>query len=127
MADDPEALVVLALTTEADAQSAETLARALLERRLVGCVSLMPLRSLYHWQGALECAEEVQLLLKTSPQALPALQAAVAELHSYNTPEWLTWSVSSSDAYGGWLRSVLSPGDGPAAGEDRPGAGAPVG
>ena len=43
---DP-ARLVLALTTEADAQRAEQLATALLNRRLVACVSLMPLCSLY--------------------------------------------------------------------------------
>ena len=37
----------IVLTTEADGARAESLAAGLLERRLVACVALMPLRSLY--------------------------------------------------------------------------------
>ena len=95
--------VLLALTTEADAEKAEALAEALLEQRLAACVALTPLRSLYRWQGQLERSEEVQLLIKTSPEQLEALEAAVHALHSYDTPEWLTWPASSSERYGAWV------------------------
>ena len=76
----------LVLTTEADRERAEALARDLLERGLVACVSLHPVVSLYRWQGQLEQSEEVQLLLKTTPAHLEALRQALTELHSYDTP-----------------------------------------
>ena len=95
--------MLLALTTEADAQKAEALAEALLERRLAACVALTPLRSLYRWQGQLERSQEVQLLIKTRPEQLPALEAAVHELHSYTTPEWLHWRAGSSAGYAAWV------------------------
>ena len=107
MTDANPVQVVLALTSEADQARAEALALALLERRLVACVSLQPQRALYHWHGALETASEVQLLLKTDAQHLPALAAAVRELHSYDTPEWLVWPVSASASYGSWLAAEL--------------------
>ena len=45
---------------------AESLARALLERRLVACVNIVPgIRSLYWWQGKLEDDGESLLVLKT--------------------------------------------------------------
>lgn len=99
---EPDAAVVLALTTEADEQKAEALAKVLLERRLVACVSLRPVRSLYRWQGRLEDSREVELLLKTSPERLAALEAAVRELHSYDTPEWLSWRAEASGSYAAW-------------------------
>ena len=99
---------VLALTTEADQERAETLAEALLERRLVACVSLQPMRSLYHWQGGLVRESEVQLLMKTSSSRLEALKQAVMTLHSYDTPEWLSWSVDAAPAYRDWLMGELS-------------------
>ena len=111
---DP-ARLVLALTTEADAQRAEQLATALLNRRLVACVSLMPLCSLYRWEGQLQREQEVQLLMKTSPNQLEHLQEAVMELHSYETPEWLSWPASASPAYGAWaLDHISSDGSPPA-------------
>ena len=81
---DPSPLM-LVLTTEGDLARAMALAEALLERRLVACVSLQPLQSLYRWKGELQRETEVQLLLKTSIHQLQRLQEAVMELHSYDT------------------------------------------
>ena len=79
--------LVLALSTEANAERAQQLAEALLERHLVACVSIHPVQSFYRWEGALQASHEVQLLMKTSAQHLAALRSAVSELHSYDTPE----------------------------------------
>lgn len=123
----------LVLTTEADRERAESLALALLERGLVACVSLHPVVSFYRWQGQLERAEEVQLLLKTRPEHLEALHAALGELHGYDTPEWIHWSAGSEAPYGRWLVEQLapvapvSPGGGPPAPAGRPGGGDPAG
>ena len=125
MTDSPRLVVVL--TTEADQARAQALAEALLERRLVACVSLQPLQSLYRWKGELQRDTEVQLLLKTSADQLGRLREAVMELHSYDTPEWLAWPVEAPGAYGAWGLAQLSsdglrpapagtPGDEPPAG-----------
>ena len=100
--------LVLALTTEANAESAEKLAQVLLERRLVACVSIHAVQSHYRWQGALQCSHEAQLLMKTAAQHVNALRSAVLELHSYDTPEWLSWPVTASPAYGTWAVAELS-------------------
>lgn len=96
--------VILALTTEADAERAEALAQQLLERRLAACVALRPLTSLYWWQGRVERSQEVQLLIKSRASLLADLDATVHSLHSYSTPEWLHWPTGSSEGYGLWLR-----------------------
>ncbi|MBD2719721.1 divalent-cation tolerance protein CutA [Synechococcus sp. FACHB-909] len=119
----------LVLTTEADRERAEALARELLERGLVACASLHPVVSLYRWQGRLERSEEVQLLLKTTPAQLEGLRRALGELHSYDTPEWIDWTAASDGPYGRWLleQLPLSPGGGPPAPAGRPGDGDPAG
>ena len=104
----PSEAVVLVLTTEADSTKADHLARALVERQLAACVSCSPVRSTYRWQGQLESAEEVQLLIKTSPEGLAPLRQALATLHSYDTPECLHWTASASAAYGSWLREAFA-------------------
>lgn len=128
---EPMELVVV-LSSEACEQRAEALARQLLEQRLVACVSLLPVRSLYHWQGRLESGEEVKLLLKTSPALLAPLHQALLKLHSYVTPEWIVLRGSSAGAYAGWLRSELhrpeiSPGELPPAPAGSPGVEGPAG
>ena len=103
---DPE--LVLVLTTEADTDRADALARALVEQGLAACVSQMPVRSTYRWQGQLECAQEVQLLIKTTPEGWPALKRAILGLHSYDTPELLHWRVQASEAYGAWVTDAVT-------------------
>ena len=105
----------LVLTTEAGPDRAQALATQLLERRLVACVSLLPVQSHYRWQGRISCSEEVQLLLKTSLERLEDLRQAVLELHSYETPEWIHWPAASGGAYAQWLLESLSPDVGPPA------------
>jgi len=100
--------LVLALTTEANAERAQQLAEALLERHLVACVSIQPVQSFYRWEGVMQASHEVQLLMKTSAQHLDALRSAVSELHSYDTPEWLCWPVKASPAYGAWAIAELN-------------------
>ena len=100
--------LVLALTTEANAERAQQLAEALLERHLVACVSIHPVQSFYRWEGSLQASHEVQLLMKTSAQHVAALRSAVSELHSYDTPEWLCLPVTASPVYGAWAIAELS-------------------
>ena len=106
MADSTRLMLVL--TTEADQARAQALAEALLERRLVACVSLQPLQSLYRWKGELQREAEVQLLLKTSADQLGRLWETLMELHSYDTPEWLSWPAEASAGYGTWAMAQLS-------------------
>lgn len=124
--------MILALTTEASQEQAERLARELLARGLVACVSLLPVVSLYRWQGHPRRDEEVQLLLKTRQPCLTALHQAVLELHSYEIPEWITFRAEAAGAYGQWwadqlLPPSLSRGDASPAPAETPGDGAPIG
>ena len=100
--------LMLVLTTEGDAMRAKALARSLLERRLVACVSLQSTDALYHWEGEIHSDCEVQLLMKTTADRLERLQQVVGELHSYDTPEWLYWPATASPTYGRWAMQVFS-------------------
>lgn len=79
---------LLVLTTLPDAASAQALATTLVTERLAACVNLLaPCRSTYRWQGAIESAEEVPLLIKTTTERYPALEAAIRARHPYELPE----------------------------------------
>ena len=96
----------LLLTTESSIANAERLATKLLERRLAACISFKEIRSHYIWQNKLEKVEEVELLIKTEERLSPLLIQVVKELHSYEIPELIFWSPSSSDSYGEWIKKV---------------------
>src|SRR5579863_8933698 len=71
---------LLVITNLPDRPAAEKMARELVERRLAACVNLMsPCHSVYHWQGAIETADEVPLFIKTTSARYPALQQAILD------------------------------------------------
>ena len=73
---------------------APALARALVRRRLAACVNLVPgVRSVYRWKGRVEEARETLLVVKTSAARVPALLAAIEELHPYEVPEGIAIPV----------------------------------
>lgn len=79
---------LLVITTLPDAETARALAARLVGERLAACVSIQPpCRSLYRWQGKIEEAEEVTLLIKTGAARYAALEAAIRTHHPYELPE----------------------------------------
>jgi periplasmic divalent cation tolerance protein len=102
--------VVQVVTTTSSQAEAERIARLLVERRLAACAQLDgPITSIYRWQGNLETAEEWRLTLKSIRARLPQLEAAIRELHSYETPEIMaTPVVFVSKAYHEWLLAELA-------------------
>jgi periplasmic divalent cation tolerance protein len=80
--------VHLAFCTCPDAGTATRIAQALVDERLAACVNVLPgVQSVYRWQGAVERADEVLLLIKTRAGRLSALSARIQALHPNELPE----------------------------------------
>jgi periplasmic divalent cation tolerance protein len=101
--------IVMAVTTVDDPQAAETLATALVERKLAACCQIVgPIKSIYRWQGKLEQSAEYQVWIKTRRDRWSELELAVHELHPYDVPELLLVEVAAaSEPYANWLHAQL--------------------
>jgi periplasmic divalent cation tolerance protein len=66
-------------------QEAQKIADALLEKKLVACVEFMEVQSKYRWQGAIEEAKEIKLIMETIAEHFEKVESEVAKLHSYET------------------------------------------
>ena len=87
--------MLLVLTNFPDRASAQALAAALVDERLAACVNILaPCHSIYRWQGAVETADEVPLLIKTCEARYAALEAAIRAQHPYATPEIIALPVT---------------------------------
>lgn len=93
------------LTTTPAKADAEKIARALLDQRLAGCVQIGgPITSCYRWEGKLETSEEWLCTIKTGRNLYDRVEAAIRELHPYQTPEILAVPVvAGSQNYLKWL------------------------
>jgi|694.fasta_scaffold98962_2 periplasmic divalent cation tolerance protein len=79
---------LLVFTNLPDEASAHALATALVVERVAACVNVLaPCRSVYHWQGKVEEATEIPLLIKTTAGCYAALEAAIRARHPYELPE----------------------------------------
>jgi periplasmic divalent cation tolerance protein len=86
---------VVVYVTAPSADEARTLAHALVDERLAACVNLLPVESVYRWEGQVEEAAETLLVIKSRRARLDALAARVRALHPYAVPEIIALPVVS--------------------------------
>lgn len=103
--------VMIVLTNCPDAEVADRLARTLVEQRLAACVNRLPaVDSVYRWQGAVERAVEVPLLIKSTRERLPEIQEVIRALHPYEVPEIVAIPVVAGlPAYLRWVVDETQP------------------
>ena len=104
-----ETEVLAVITNVPDRATAERIAEELVTVGVAACVNILAeCASVYRWQGKLEHASEVPLLIKTTRAAYPRLEEELRKLHPYELPEiialpvtaglpgYLSWVVSES-------------------------------
>ena len=103
---------LLILTNVPDQTTAEKLARALIDNRAAACVNVLaPCRSIYRWQGAVEMADEIPLLIKSTVANYADVERIVRAQHPYDVPElialpitqglpaWLDWLAQETERH----------------------------
>ena len=98
--------IILVITNLPDRDSARRVADALIENRAAACVNLLTeCTSVYRWQGKIESAHEIPLLIKTTRNAYPHMEAIIRKLHPYELPEIIAVPVVAGlPDYLQWVR-----------------------
>ena len=93
------------MVTAKDVQEAQKIANGLLEAKLVACANLVPqIQSLFWWQGKIDQANEVLLVLKTQAKQVELVIKKVKSLHSYDVPEVIALPIVAGNAdYLKWI------------------------
>lgn len=101
--------VVTILSTAAPGQ-APAIAKMLVERRLVACVTIQQVRSVYRWKGRTFDEGESLMIMKTRSENADAVIAAIKKEHSYDVPEIIVLPVLAGYApYLDWVRRETGP------------------
>ena len=97
--------IVSVYATFGSEEEARFVARTVVEEGFAACANILaPCRSVYRWQGEIEEADEVPVLLKTAAARAEALLARIAELHSYDVPAAVVWPIADAlDSYARWV------------------------
>ena len=101
---------VVVLVTAPSQPVAEEIVTTIVEERLAACGNIVPgLTSIYRWQEAVQRADELLIVFKTTRATAPRLLARVEALHPYEVPEalvlpveaglvpYLTWVTANSN------------------------------
>jgi periplasmic divalent cation tolerance protein len=96
-------------TTTEKKEDAEKIVKALVEKRLAGCIQIVgPIVSTYWWKDNVETAEEWLCFIKSKKALYDELEKAIKEIHPYETPEIIAMPiVSGNKDYLEWLKNEL--------------------
>jgi periplasmic divalent cation tolerance protein len=93
-------------TTFPDRASAERVASLLVDGGLAACAQVgADLRSFYRWQGELQSADEVAVVLKVLRDRYELCAGELKLQHPYDVPQIVGWPAPRVDAdYLAWAR-----------------------
>lgn len=97
------------LMTAPSRAAAETIVDSLVAEKLIACGNItLPIASIYRWQGEIERADEVLVIMKTVERAVERALRRASELHPYDAPELLAITVDAGSApYMDWVRASV--------------------
>jgi periplasmic divalent cation tolerance protein len=108
MSDSSNAIVVF--ITAPTQEESKRLAERLVEAKLAACVQILPeMESVYRWEGKVERQTEHLLIAKTTSERFEELEKEVRAMHSYDTPEIVSFPLTkSSPDYLRWVQESVN-------------------
>jgi len=95
---------VIIISTFPSKQSVTSIANKLVKKRLVACVNITTISSIYTWKGKIENQNEYLALFKTTKKNQSVLKKELKKLHPYDVPEIAEINVESiNQSYMKWL------------------------
>ena len=92
--------------TVPDEPTASKVAQDLVSSQAAACVNIIPgIQSVYRWEGRIESAGELLLMVKTTAERYPEVEMRVKALHPYKVPEIIACTVDRGlDEYCTWIK-----------------------
>ena len=99
-----QAIATLYMTADNE-EEVRRIAHVLVEEKLIACANIIPsILSVYCWEGNIEEAMEVAVLMKTRRCLAKKAIMRITELHSYDIPCVTVWDVSDVQPdYQNWV------------------------
>ena len=79
-------MFVFVYITSRDFDEAMKIARHLLEKKLIACANIFPIRSMFLWEGKVEECNEFAIICKTKAEKFKEIKDEVRKVHSYEVP-----------------------------------------
>jgi len=87
---------------------ASKISKTLLEKRLIACANIFPVKSMYSWKGKVIQENEHVIVMKTLKQKFTKIKAEILKIHSYDVPCIVGYEMKAGHAdYLKWLRKTV--------------------
>ena len=99
----------ITLVTVPSKEESEKISKSLVEKDLAACVNIIPsVQSVYKCEGEINTDNELLLVIKGRTDNLEALEKEVLQLHSYETPEVISFAIDKGNKeYLDWMSNTL--------------------
>ena len=90
-----------------DEEEAVKISKHLLEKRLIACSNMYPVRSMYRWQGKIQDEKEFVMMAKTKEKNYGKIKEEVKKIHSYDVPCILKIDAEANESYDKWVNEEV--------------------
>jgi periplasmic divalent cation tolerance protein len=95
---------IVIVSTYPNKKSISKIANKLVQKKLVACVNMTKISSVYSWQGKIENADEFLAIFKTTQKNKTKVKNEIKTTHPYKVPEIAEIQVNSiNKPYLDWL------------------------
>ena len=99
-------MTIIIYSTFKNRLEAEKIITHLLNKKLVACANLFPIKSIYFWKSRMVNNNEVAALLKTTEKNWTKIKNEIKKLHSYEVPCIEKIKVETEKNYGQWIKTI---------------------
>ena len=99
--------MILIYITCKDEEEAVKISRHLLNKKLIACSNMHPIRSMYLWNGKIEDEKEFVIIAKTLEKNYKKIKEEVKKLHSYQIPCILKINAEANESYDKWVNEEV--------------------
>ncbi len=95
---------IMIISTYPNKKSIMKIANELIQNKIVACVNIIKISSVYSWQGKIKNTSEYLALFKTTQKNKKSLKEKIKSTHPYDIPEIAEINITSiNKSYLKWL------------------------
>jgi periplasmic divalent cation tolerance protein len=99
--------MILVYITCRDREEAKKISRHLLEKRLVACTNVFPIKSFYRWKNKISENSEIVMIAKSLEENFEKIRREIGKIHSYDIPCILKIKVKGNKEFLGWIKEEV--------------------
>ena len=99
--------MILVYITCKDEKEAVKISKHLLNKKLIACSNMHPIRSMYWWNKRIQDDKEFAVIAKTKEKNYKIIKEEVSKLHSYDVPCILKINAEANESYNKWINKEV--------------------